>query len=51
MENETKKKKDKEAQIKKIESEINSLKSDINKNLDIVNTQEEYKNFMGQLGS
>lgn len=47
MENETKKKKDKEAQIKKIESEINSLKSDINKNLDILNTQEEYKNFLG----
>jgi len=51
MENEIKKKKDKEAQIKKIESEINSLKSDINKNMDILHTQEEYKTFLGQLGS
>lgn len=49
MEAEVKKKKQKEQQIKKIESEISALKSDINKNMDILHTQEEYKQFLGQL--
>lgn len=51
MEDEIKLRKDRENQIKKIESEINSLKSDINKNLDILNSYDEHKIFLSQLGS
>lgn len=50
MENEIKARKDRENRIKKIESDINSLKSDINKNLDVLNTYEEHKVFLSQLG-